>query len=86
MLGRRDCRDLSSIVLIFHLRLELLSIVPCEGTKSSRRIIYKKERFVRLSDLFALSYIETQGTRVIPAFSVKLIKKMLWSKILFISW
>ena len=42
LLGRRDCRDLSSIVLIFHLRLELLSIVPCEGTKSSRRIIYKK--------------------------------------------
>ena len=26
----------------FSFRLELLSIVPCEGTKSSRRIIYKK--------------------------------------------
>ena len=54
--------------------------------KAAVGLYTKKERFVRLSDLFALSYIETQGTRVIPAFSVKLIKKMLWSKILFISW
>ena len=39
---RRDSRDLSSKALIFSLRLELLSIVPCEGTKSGHKIVYKK--------------------------------------------